>query len=111
MEPQIIDEVSHIDSLENFKEKIKKGINVIFFSAVWNQTGQRTEVEIEKISTKYNDKIQVHKVDIDEAMEIPIDLGMISFPTTAIYKNNDLIELYAGYVTETTLSNKIDTLF
>lgn len=105
-----LDVIQHLNSLESFQAKIEKGISLVFITAVWNRTGIKVESEIEKVATKYNDKINVYKVDLDEAMEIPINLEITSFPAILIYKDNVLIEMYQGFVTENILSNKLDSI-
>lgn len=106
-----IKELYEIDSLEDFNSKIKEGINIFLLTAQWNRPGLLTEKELEKVADKYQDKIKIFKINIDILQSIPIKYNIYSFPTTLIFKKDALEEELAGYVTENTFSNKVDSLF
>lgn len=86
----------------DFEEQVKnyEGISVVDFWAPWCGPCKMFGPIFEKVSTKI-DNIKFCKLNVDEDKnEISRSLGVMSIPTTIIFKNGEEIKRNIGFLDE-----------
>ncbi|KAF9959920.1 hypothetical protein BGZ72_008428 [Mortierella alpina] len=68
---------------------------IVFFTAIKKGSCRVIRPFVEKLSKKHSDVVFV-EVDIDEARDIAVDLGIASSPTFHFYKAGDKIDGFSG---------------
>ena len=91
-------------------EKILNENDLVFvdFFAVWCGPCQMFSPVVEQILKKYEDKVTVLKVDIDENSEIADKYSIRSVPTSILFKNNNIVERTSGMISFNECSSLID---
>lgn len=94
----------------NFKETAldSEGVKVIDFWAEWCGPCRVIGPIIEELSTEYNGKALIGKVNVDENPEISMKYGIRSIPTVLILKNGEVVEKQVGLTSKQVLSQKIE---
>jgi thioredoxin 1 len=94
----------------NFKETAleSKGVKVIDFWAEWCGPCRVIGPIIEELSSEYDGKALVGKVNVDENPEISMKYGIRSIPTVLILKNGEVVEKQVGLTSKQVLSQKIE---
>ncbi len=94
----------------NFQEEVldKKGVTVIDFWAEWCGPCRMIAPIIEKLSTEYDGKAVVGKVDVDSNPEVATRYGIRSIPTVLILKDGEEVKRHVGYTTQANLAQLID---
>ncbi len=96
----------------NFEERILKNpkLCVVDFSATWCGPCIMLGPIFEKVANEYADKVDFFKVDIDEAQNLAINLGIQAVPTIIFFKNGKEVKRQVGLIPEAMLKNIIDSL-
>lgn len=63
---------------------------------------------IQNIAKKYEDKIRVIKVDIDEHRDFASNYGIMSIPTILFFSKGELVRTEVGFKPESQISDIID---
>ncbi|MDZ4683140.1 MAG: thioredoxin [Saprospiraceae bacterium] len=94
----------------NFKETAldTEGVKVIDFWAEWCGPCRVIGPIIEELSTEYDGKALIGKVNVDENPEISMKYGIRSIPTVLILKNGEVVEKQVGLTTKQVLTQKIE---
>ncbi len=94
----------------NFKETAldTEGVKVIDFWAEWCGPCRVIGPIIEELSTEYNGKALIGKVNVDENPEISMKYGIRSIPTVLILKNGEVVEKQVGLTSKSVLTQKIE---
>ena len=87
--------VEHLNE-NNFVEKIASGVALVDFFATWCGPCKMLGPVIEEIGAECDGSFGVYKVDIDEAEDIVMDLGIMSVPTVIIFKDGAEVERMIG---------------
>lgn len=108
-------EIKHIQTKEEFEEIIKKDVpTLVDFFATWCGPCQVMGVILEELANqdRYQnaDKVQIIKIDIDEAEEISQEFDIMSVPTLMIFKSGKATETMTGVRTADELKAKLDSL-
>lgn len=90
-----------INNKEDFSKTISSGTWLVDFSAKWCGPCRMLEPVIESVS-KNNDVIQI---DIDEAIDIAEEFGIMSVPTLLVFKDGVLKNKEIGYMPEEEILN------
>ena len=85
----------HFDE-QNFEKEIAQGTTLVDFYADWCGPCQMLSPIIEEIASERDD-IKVGKLNIDDAREIAISLGIESIPTLMVFKDGVLSKKVVGY--------------
>ena len=90
------------------KEVLESEMPVLVdFWAEWCGPCQSVAPVVEAISNKYQDRLKVCKLNIDEAGDIASKYDVMSIPTLAVFKSGQIIDKVVGAVSETALEATI----
>lgn len=78
-------------SESDFEEKVlKSSVPVLVdFWAVWCGPCKMAEPVLEELSETYKDKVSIVKLNVDENQTITQKYGVMSIPTTILFKNGE----------------------
>jgi thioredoxin 1 len=95
----------------NFQESAlsNEGLTVIDFWAEWCGPCRLVAPIIDELSTEYDGKALIGKVNVDENPEISFKYGIRSIPTILFLKNGEVIDKHVGTATRQYLNQKIET--
>ena len=107
---QVKDLVRKINKGKNLDENILNNNELVFvdFFASWCGPCKMFAPIVEQISQKYQDKITVLKIDIDENSEIAEKYSIQSVPTSILFKNNNIVERISGLISFNQCSDLVD---
>jgi len=83
---------------------------LIFATATWDNPGKLMRVAIDKIEKKYDYKIVVCIMDIDNAADMANKLGINTVPTVRIFKDGVKVTEFDGNKSEAFLSKAIEKI-
>jgi thioredoxin 1 len=66
---------------------------------------------IEALSTEYEGRVVMGKVDIDNSPKTASKYGVTSIPTLLFFKNGEIVDQYVGRLAKGPLKTKIDNAF
>lgn len=91
-------------------EKILSDNKLVFvdFFASWCGPCKMFTPVVEQISQKYDDRVTVLKVDIDENSEIAEKYSIQSVPTSILFKGGDAVERVSGMIPASQCSSLIE---
>ena len=69
---------------------------LIDFSATWCQPCKALAPKIDTVATDYDGKLDVYKVDIEQAQEAAARFGVGSVPTCIFFNNGTEVERFIG---------------
>lgn len=81
-----------------FEDVIQKGVVIVDFWAEWCGPCRMIAPIIEELAHEYEGRIQVVKVDIEQARELVEKLGIISIPTIHVYIEGEKKEENVGLI-------------
>ena len=70
---------------------------LVDFWATWCGPCRMIAPIVEEISDEYDGRLNVYKVDVDEAEQIAMQFGIMSIPTLMIFKKGAELERIVGY--------------
>lgn len=92
---------------DTFKNEIMGDYVLVDFFATWCGPCKMLSPVMEEIASN-RDSIKIVKVDIDEAMDVAREYGIMSVPTLILFKNGTPVATKNGFVPEPLLSKWID---
>ena len=83
----------------DFEEKVLKNDKPILvdFWAAWCGPCKMAEPVLEDLSEKFEDKVIVAKVDVDKNQQSASKYGIMSIPTTVLFKDGKEISRQIGF--------------
>ena len=87
--------VEHLNE-SNFEAKTTDGVVLVDFFATWCGPCRMLSPIIEEIGEECDGSFAVYKLDIDEAEDVVMDLGIMSVPTLIIFKDGAEAERIIG---------------
>lgn len=98
--------VEHLTE-SNFAEKTASGVVLADFFATWCGPCKMLGPIIEEIGEECDGSFSVYKIDIDEAEDVTMDLGIMSVPTLVIFKNGAEVQRMVGVQPKQTILDAV----
>ena len=94
----------------NFKTTLEgaKAPVLIDFSASWCQPCKALAPTIDKVAEDYKGKMEVYKVDIDNAQETAASFGIMSVPTCIFFRDGKEVDRFLGNADLRTVKGHVD---
>jgi len=93
----------------NFQDSaLNGGVAVVDFWAEWCGPCRLIGPIIEDLSSEYEGKATIGKVNVDENPEISMKYGIRSIPTILFIKDGEVVDKHVGTATKSTLAEKIE---
>ena len=86
-----------IDNEEQFNEVVKEGVTLVDFYASWCGPCKMLAPFIEEIAEKYEGKVNVCKVDVDNVETLAYKFNVRSIPTLMYFKDGKLKDVNVGF--------------
>ncbi|MFK9090943.1 thioredoxin [Bacillus salipaludis] len=82
-----------------FKSDMKmEGFTLVNFWAPWCGPCRSFAPTLERFDQEYSKKVRVLKVNVDEQPNTTAHYGIMSLPTTILFKNGELFNKFSGTV-------------
>ncbi len=81
---------------------------LVDFSASWCGPCKALAPTIDKVAEDYKGRIDVYKLDIDNAQESAASLGIMSVPTCVFFKDGKEVERFTGNKDLRTVTTHVD---
>jgi thioredoxin 1 len=88
--------------------KNANGLIMVDFWAPWCGPCQMTGPVIETVAGNMKDKVKIFKINIDDNHKLASELGIMSIPTMAIFKDGIEKERIVGALGEAELTKRIE---
>lgn len=93
---------------ENYKPFIERGLVLVDIKTEWCGPCKVIGPIVDQISSEYNGKLTVGKLDADGARELVQELGIRNIPTLLLYKDGEIVERNTGMVTKEKIEELIN---
>ena len=98
--------IIHVNSLEEFNEKIAKGRVLVDFFATWCGPCKMLAPILEEIDQRQEaGDLLIVKVDVDEVGVVAAKYGIQSIPTLILFENGQAVKSSLGYMPKPQLLN------
>jgi thioredoxin 1 len=81
---------------------------LVDFSASWCQPCKALAPTIDKVAGEYKGRMDVYKVDIDNAQEAASSFGIMSVPTCIFFRDGKEVERFMGNADLRTVKGHVD---
>jgi len=81
---------------------------MVDFWAAWCGPCRMVAPIMDQLSTEYEGKAVVGKVDVDANQEFAAKYGVRNIPTVLVFKNGELVDKQVGVAPKATYAQKID---
>lgn len=93
---------------DNFKNEIASGVVLVDFFATWCGPCKMLAPVVEELSTEYEGKAKIAKLDVDQASHVAGEFGVQSIPTIIIFKDGQEVDRMIGFQGKEVLKDHID---
>ena len=96
----------------SFEETVLKSDKPVMvdFWAAWCRPWRMVGPIIDEISSEYENKAIVGKVDIDSNQEFAAKYGVRNIPTVLVFSNGELVDRHVGVAPKDTYAAALDNL-
>jgi thioredoxin 1 len=94
----------------NFGKTVREneGVVLVDFWATWCGPCIQLAPTVEAVAAKYEGKVTVGKLDIDEEEKLASEFGIQSIPTLIVFKNGKVVEQIVGLVPQSKIEKALD---
>lgn len=83
-------------SEKDFQKTIEKGLVFVDFFATWCAPCRMMGMILEEVEEELGDIVKIVKVDVDKSEELARSFGIMSIPTTILFKDGQEIDKHIG---------------
>ena len=80
---------------------------VVDFCAAWCGPCRMVGPVIDEISSEFEGKAVVGKVDVDNNQQVSVDYGIRNIPTVLIFKNGEVVDKIVGVASKEVIAEKL----
>lgn len=91
-------------------ELTKSGVALVDFWAPWCGPCRMLAPAIDELSSEFEGKALIAKVNIDEEPDLATEFGIRSVPTILFFKDGQLVDTVIGAQAKQALADKINSL-
>jgi len=85
---------------ENYKSFTETGLVLVDIKAEWCNPCKVISPLVDQISSDYQGRLSVGKLDADGSRDLISELGVRNIPTLLLYKDGEIVERNTGMVTK-----------
>jgi thioredoxin 1 len=93
-----------IVSGKEFYRLVKSGVSIVDFNAPWCGPCHAQEPIINRLAKRYEGRVLVAQMNIDNNQDVAATLGVRSIPTLTIFKDGKEVSRFVGLQSEDTLA-------
>lgn len=91
-----------------FVNEIKSGVTVVDFFATWCGPCKMISPILEELSEEMKGKVNFIKVDVDKSVDLADKYHISSIPTVVIFKNNENVNQFVGFLPKEEIKRLIE---
>ena len=94
----------------NFEQLVLKSdkLVVVDMWATWCGPCRMIAPHIEAISTEYEGRVVVGKLDVDSNPQVPTNYGIMNIPTILFFKNGNVVDKIVGAVPKKIIAEMVE---
>lgn len=94
---------------DNFQTEVLNASEAVIvdFWADWCVPCKMVAPVLEKIAEKYQGKIKVVKVNVDQESELAMEHNIVSIPTLMVYQNGEIVKKQLGAASQSVLEDMV----
>lgn len=96
---------------QDFKSQIEKGAAIVDFTASWCGPCKMMAPIFEELAAKYEGKVKMAKMDVDDNPETPGHFGISGVPTIIFFKDGAEVNRLVGFQPKDAFFEKIKETF
>ena len=97
-----------IGSEEHFNEVVSNGVTLVDFYASWCGPCKMLAPFIEEVAQKYEGKVNVCKVDVDNVEVLAYKYNIRSIPALLYFKDGELKNVSVGFQDKKTIAENLN---
>ncbi len=104
--------MNKITDKKSFTEKVLSGpgLQVVKFYADWSGPCQMMLPIYNELAGIYNSAASFYFVDVDEALSLKKEMGIVEIPTILFYRNGEVIDFVTGLSSRNALIAKLENV-
>lgn len=83
---------------------------IVDFTAAWCPPCRMLAPVLDSVAARYTGQVKIVKCDVDENPHLAAQYGALRIPNLIFFKNGQVVDQAVGYLNETQLADKIQTV-